>query len=171
MAGSLGDRTKNFEFEIRFTGLGAHNAYPIMSDGAVPVDGFTGETFDSDGDGCATLRVLLRDDASVEVEGIPPGAGFEVTEAACDHRAAFEVRSLQQGQIRSDENRAAFEPLSTGVQQMTAKDTYTVAFVNERDLASNTGVLSYGVPAVSGIILLACGSLILRRRGNDIDES
>ncbi|MBR0373838.1 MAG: hypothetical protein IJH91_04865 [Mogibacterium sp.] len=178
VTGSLGDRTKEFRFTVRLTGLGAGQTYVIVNDGAVLETGFDGSaempdgtaTFTSGADGAAELTVRLQDDASFEFGNVPIGATFEVTEAGSDHRASYEVTRGGGTVVASGTAGTSYRPLSTGPQTVDTLDTYTVTFTNEREVAPVTGLPVRAVPVWLAGILAVASAAVMRRRGGTVGE-
>ena len=101
--GSLGDRTKLFEFTVTLTGLTPGTTYTISdgngTNGFTLVSASTGtldttaKTITPDASGNATFLVKLRDDQAIKIEGLPVGATYTVNEAASDHIASVQLTS------------------------------------------------------------------------------
>ncbi len=85
VTGSLGDRTKEFEFTVELTGLDPEQSYTV--------EGYDSKTFNADPSGNAVIPLKLMDDTSVTIKQLPKGAKYRITETASDHIARFEVFS------------------------------------------------------------------------------
>jgi len=96
--GSLGDKTKQFEFTVTLTGLVAGTTYDVTGTGTVVSasvgtwDG-TGKKITPNASGAATLLVKMTDDQTITLSGMPVGAKYTVSEAASDHIASYSVTS------------------------------------------------------------------------------
>ena len=169
VTGDLGDRSKQFEFTVTFTGLEPDAEYDM------------GRPFTADENGKASLQVKLRDDEKVTFHGIPDGASYQVSEAASDHAATYRIISDQDDAVirqEADTNgNTSDKALSTKEETVDPSDgTVTIRFRNHRSLAVTTGVPGGGrwplialavlAAALAGVLVRAklCRRFVLVRR-------
>lgn len=179
VTGNLGDLTKEFEFEVKISGLEKNKTYSTDVDAEEKTDknhtsqsvemiaGSKGTvnsdnmTFTSDENGDAIFTVKLTDDEIFVMNAIPGAATYQVTEAASDHIASYEVLTTREDSAVIENVEAANTmdntSLATAVEvvdgvsnvdgRINNEDndgTITVAFNNHRNLATITGVPYYG---------------------------
>ena len=159
VAGNLGDRTKEFEFTVKFTGLEAEKTYQSPADPAVPAPV---RAYTADPEGEAVLQVKLKDGESVCFPALPYGASWRIREAASDHRASYRITA---GSGRADIARPEdSNGRLTGLSLATAEERtgreeerVRVTFINSRELGVITGVPAHWLfwLIVLGVILSA----------------
>ncbi len=110
VTGNLGDRTKEFVFEVKLTGLEANQTYttdvPAEETGDVtspsvkmydmtPASSLSadGKSFTTDSTGAVSFKVKLKDDDVLVVNSLPRSASYEVKEQASDHVAQYNIIS------------------------------------------------------------------------------
>lgn len=142
VTGSMGDITKEFDFTARFTGLAVRQKYSIVNNGAVQEDGFSGEGFETDEEGCAELHFKLKNGTGFSFEGMPVGSEFEITEAKSDHDPGFTV--VENDEEIASETMYTRGKLSTGKIMTGANGNYKVEFINKKNAAPATGVAENG---------------------------
>ena len=180
VTGNLGDRTKDFEFTVRLTGLEPSTVYTTdeaadgtgaaTSENAVLVRAEKGAIQDrvivSDEDGNATFLVRLSDDENLVLNGIPVSADYLVTEHASDHIASVVLTGSKSSPVivkASDANEDSETALSTEEETVDRDDgTMTVQFINRRNLATVTGVPEATGPAA--LLAIAGAGIIASRR-------
>ena len=189
VSGNLGDRTKLFEFTITLTGLEKNRTYTTQTPAKDTGDESTadivsasvgtknsGTSFASDDSGSATILVKMKDDDIFVINGLPLGCQYRISEAASDHVAKFEITSssTETGQsapvIAADSGsngQNSDRALATETETVDRFDeTVTVQYINNRDLATITGVpgLDWIVWAAAAILLMAAAAGLMRRR-------
>ena len=193
VTGSLGDRTKKFEFQITLKGLDKDSSYSVTgtpqggsaSSESVIIESASkgtvleaGKAFRPDSSGEAELLVKLRDDEKIILKGIPEGALYKIREAASDHLASYELssdnRETEAGKApvmvkTSNRNEAKETALSTEEETMDQTDgTVTVSFTNDRGIAVVTGVNMMSLPfGIAGAILLLMMILLFFRKEDE----
>lgn len=168
--GSLGDLTKQFEFTAELNGLGTDTTYTINNDGAELTGDYRENSFRTDSTGSATISFKMSDDEGLGITDLPAGATFKITEAQSDHVPSYTitvddvVEKTDSGSISGEFASA----LSTGTVTMTDPECYTVKFINEREITTNTGVSisDMDLTEAGGILLIfiIAGSLYLWRK-------
>ena len=118
----------------------------------------------------------MKDDDIFVINGLPLGCQYRISEAASDHVAKFEITSssTETGQsapvIAADSGsngRNSDRALATETETVDRFDeTVTVQYINNRDLATITGVpgLDWIVWAAAAILLMAAAAGLMRRR-------
>lgn len=157
VTGSLGDLTKQFEFNAKLGNLSPNTTYSVVNDGANLDSGFEGTSFRTDASGNAVLRFRMKDDDNFSIKDLSDGASVDVTEYKSDHRPSF-VISDQSGEIRREERRKESE-LSTGTVSLKEGKEYTILFENNRELAENTGFLYSGAEPLA--VVFITGALLI----------
>lgn len=179
--GNLGDRSKAFEFRIWLTGLEPNTVYTTdaaaESTGAetsAGTDLSLGEKgtvqdrkIQSDESGNAQVVARLKDDEVLVINGVPVSAQYWIQEEASDHVASFGIESSAESPViakMNEANSASHTSLTTAEERVDAEDgTITVNYVNERNLATVTGV-----PVIAGpmalLLVAAAGLLGARHR-------
>ena len=179
--GNLGDRNKAFEFQVKLSGLEPGTAYTTEEAAAdtgdrtgesvnlvrASVGTIQGKTVVSDDSGKAEFTLHLRDDEKFVLNGLPVSAGYQVTEQASDHIASYQVSGsgkTPEIQKKMEANDVKEKALATEAERVDAEDgTVTVAFTNERNLATVTGVAESTGPAAL-LAIAAVGAIAARRR-------
>lgn len=189
VTGNLGDRNKAFEYTVTLTGLAGSGTYTIDGEALVTREVSTveidevilgtknsGSSFTATEEGNAILKVKLKDDDVLVINGLPLQAQYDINEAASDHVASYTVTSAddtdgEQTSVivsASGTNQTQCEKaLSTAVETVDRDDsTVTILFRNNRDLATITGVPGTSGMTYAGIAILlaAAAYLIVRRR-------
>ena len=194
--GSLGDKTKEFEFTVALTGLEHGVTYTtniateegqstkgaqIISATAGTVD-TAAQTFTTDEQGNATFLVKMSDDAQIVLNALPRGANYTVTEAESDHVASYALTSQKMdgnkavandgatiaGAAKANKTKGA---LATENETVDAADgTVTVAYTNTRDITPPTGVA--GGMAFGAMALALVGAMVVfrRRKNGEISD-
>lgn len=194
--GSLGDKTKEFEFTVALTGLEHDVTYTtnvpteegqstkgaeIVSATAGKVD-TAAQTFTTDDKGNATFLVKMKDDEQIVLNALPRGANYTVTEAKSDHVASYALTSQKMegnkavandgasiaGAAKANETKGA---LATEKETVDAADgTVTVAYTNTRDITPPTGVA--GGMAFGAMALALVGAMVVfrRRKNGEISD-
>lgn len=140
-----------------------------------------GKAFVSSGTGTATFKVKLKDDEILVINALPRSASYQITEAASDHVAQFDIVSTNKAATgnmavignQGKNNTSSNTNLATDTEFVDRYDgTMTVIYQNNRDLAAITGVpgLDYMVYIVIASLLTAAVCGILRRRKLYDDE-
>ena len=132
VTGSLGDRTKEFEFTVELTGLDPEQSYTV--------EGYDSKTFNADPSGNAVIPLKLMDDTGVTIKQLPKGAKYRITETASDHIARFEVFSEDMADKGAKIDKASGsnekdteEDLSTAFETVDVLDgTVVVAWENSK---------------------------------------
>lgn len=179
--GNLGDRNKAFEFQVKLSGLEPGTAYTTeeaaadtgdrTGDGVnavrASVGTIQGKTLVSDDSGKAEFTVRLKDDEKFVLNGLPVSASYQVTEQASDHIASYRISGsgkTPEIQNKMKDNDIKDKALSTETERVDEADgTVTVAFINERNLATVTGVAESTGPAAL-LAIAAAGAIAARRR-------
>lgn len=173
VTGSLGDRTKQFEFLVTISGTEPGGQYTFTGEGqmsGVMTNGFVGgdnNTLISDDDGMISFTYLLRDDDTLTIEDLPNGAEWTVTEAASNHIASY---SVSPGICAIDPEKANNDSEMEITADGKLLENTTVDFVNGRDMTVvtglNSGIPEYALAAALFVILvlLAAGIMSYRRR-------
>lgn len=180
--GSLGDKTKKFEFTVTLTGLIPGTAYTLSDNVAIkgtPTAGTwdgTANTITATAQGNATFTCYLTDDQDIKIEGLPTGATYTVSEASSDHIASYAVTSSEATgstiATASGANAATQTALATGTESVDRGDgTVTVAYTNTRDITTITGVPStiIALIAAGAVAALVAAMFVARRRNFDED--
>lgn len=194
--GSLGDKTKEFEFTVALTGLEHGVTYTtniateegqstkgaqIISATAGTVD-TAAQTFTTDEQGNATFLVKMSDDEQIVLNALPRGANYTVTEAESDHVASYALTSQKMdgnkavandgatiaGAAKANKTKGA---LATENETVDAADgTVTVAYTNTRDITPPTGVA--GGMAFGAMALALVGAMVVfrRRKNGEISD-
>lgn len=194
--GSLGDKTKEFEFTVALTGLEHGVTYTtniateegqsttgakIISATAGTVD-IAAQTFTTDEQGNATFLVKMKDDEQIVLNALPRGANYTVTEAKSDHVASYALTSQKMEGDNAVENKDAAiasaakandtkGELATANETVDAADgTVTVAYTNTRDITPPTGVA--GGMAFGAMALALVGAMVVfrRRKNGEISD-
>ena len=124
----------------------------------------------------ATILVKLKDDDVFVINGLPLSSQYQVNEAASDHVAKYEITSSSSGTgqrapviaVNSGTNgQISDRALSTGTETVDRYDeTVTVRYINNRDLATITGVpgMDWIAWAAAAILLMISAAGLMRRR-------
>ena len=143
VTGSLGDRTKEFEYTVELTGLVPEQSYTV--------EGYDSKTFNADLSGNALIPLKLMDDKSVTIKQLPKGAKYRITETASDHVASFEVfsedmedKGAKIEKVSGSNEDDIEEDLTTAFETVDVLDgTVVVAWENSKDkterIAPDTG--------------------------------
>lgn len=184
--GNLGDRDKAFEFTTVFAGLNPGSTYDVKvirqgetAEADMPAADLTGNDavggkVKADGAGNATVGYKLKADEKVRFVSLPIGATYTTTEAESNHKASYEITGEGadgvDASIQGEWNRAnstAKTALACDPQTVDSVDgTVTEHFVNERNLATITGVPGLDVMAYgfAGLALVMAALFVARRR-------
>lgn len=194
--GSLGDKTKEFEFTVALTGLEHGVTYTtniateegqsttgakIISATAGTVD-TAAQTFTTDEQGNATFLVRMKDDEQIVLNALPRGSHYTVTEAESDHVASYALTSQKMEGEKAVTNADAVitsaakandtkGELATANETVDAADgTVTVAYTNTRDITPPTGVA--GGMAFGAMALALVGAMVVfrRRKNGEISD-
>lgn len=115
VTGNLGDRTKEFVFEVTLTGLAPDQIYTTdktadqtgyATSAAVKMYDMTpasclaedGKSFTADSTGTVSFKVKLRDDDILVLNSLPGAASYQVKEQASDHVAQYNIVSTNKGE-------------------------------------------------------------------------
>ena len=174
--GTLGDRTKEFEFDVVLTGL--ENAKGYKLSGNVSVDSVTTGTYDAQtgtitttAQGDASFRLKIKDDEEVRIEALNATSKYTVSETANNHIPSYAIPA--EGGQSAVIAKAADHRESDNMELSTVQETVdqsdkdqTVAFQNKRDLATLTGSRKsmLGVMTVTVLLLLAGAVVVMIRR-------
>lgn len=125
--GSLGDKTKQFEFTVTLTGLVAGTTYDISGTGtlvsaSVGTLDVTNKKITPDATGKATFLVKLTDDQNIKIEGLPVGATYKVNEAASDHIPSYAITSTNKGTEKTVYTEVAVNEMVEGTTYYTTND-------------------------------------------------
>ena len=174
--GTLGDRSKEFEFTVTLSGLENSKAYQLSGD--VALDSITTGTYDSsagtvttNASGQAVFKVKLRDDEQITIEALNATSQYIVSEAASDHKPSYTITADGGNDAviatASDSRSADQQVLSTSQETVDAGDSdQTVAFQNVRDLAALTGTRTsmLALMAMLAALLLAAAAYMIMRK-------
>ena len=177
--GTLGDRAKEFEFDVSLTGL--ENAKPYKLSGNVSVESITEGTYDPESatittsaQGDAVFRLKLKDDDQVRIEALNTTSKYTVSEAANNHIPSYAITAAGGSDAviakEADKSDSDNMVLSTVQETVDASDKdQTVAFNNKRELATLTGTRKsmLGAMAVAVLLMLACAAVIAAKRVSD----
>ena len=136
------------------------------------VAGFTGTQVIVPNGGTYTHDFYLQDGQSVQISGIPAGAGYSITEANEDYKPSLAITGDTQTCDTANDSGSAIE---TGDDKNTYTDTYlksdtTAAFTNDRTGTVPTGViLSIAAPCVIGVAVIS--GLVIMNIKKKKDES
>lgn len=189
VTGNLGDRSKEFEYEIKLSGLEQNVSYSTdidadektdknhTSSGVEMIAGSKGSVntdsmkFTSDSNGEAVFTVKLRDDEVFVMNALPVLAKYTVTEGASDHIASYAISSTREDTAviskAADSNSMDNKSLATSTETVNSSaegdndGTVTVAFNNHRNIATITGVPYYGDAFFAFGMLFIIGALVL----------
>lgn len=185
VTGNLGDRTKEFEFEVKLSGLEKGATYTTDVDAAEKtekkhtsadvemIEGAKGSvnaqarTFTADESGECVFTVKLKDDEVFVMNALPATSKYQITEGATDHIASYGISSTREDTAVISNTSAANNKdnttLATAVETVDGAGadeddgTVTVAFNNLRNIATITGVPYYGNSAfIMGMFLALC---------------
>lgn len=165
VTGNLGDLSKSFGFTVKFTGLEKNTEYTIEGDDP--------KTFTSDDEGNAEISFSLKDDQEITVKKLPKSAKYQVTEAASDHVASYEVKSEDMPEdaiiVKAEDTNGitSAKELVTELERVDQFDgTIVILWENNRDLATTTAVNTDPWIWVAALALTMIGAtaLIIRRR-------
>lgn len=115
VTGNLGDRTKEFVFEVELTGLEANQTYTtdvpaeetedVTSPGVKMYDmspasclSADGKSFTTDSTGAVSFKVKLKDDDVLVLNSLPRSASYKVKEQVSDHVAQYNITSSNSGE-------------------------------------------------------------------------
>ncbi len=173
--GTLGDRSKAFEFTVTLSGLENSKAYQLSGD--VLMDSITTGTYDSTTDtvttnasGQAVFKVKLRDDEEITVEALNATSQYIVSEAASDHKPSYTITADGSDAViatASDSKSTDQQALATSLETVDAGDSdQTVAFQNVRDLAALTGTRTsmLALTVMLAVLLLAAAVYMVMRK-------
>ena len=173
--GTLGDRSKAFEFTVTLSGLENSKAYQLSGD--VLLDSITTGTYDSTADtvttnasGQAVFKVKLRDDEEITVEALNATSQYIVSEAASDHKPSYTITADGNDAViatASDSKSTDQQALATSLETVDAGDSdQTVAFQNVRDLAALTGTRTsmLALTVMLAVLLLAAAVYMVMRK-------
>ena len=173
--GTLGDRSKAFEFTVTLSGLENSKAYQLSGD--VLLDSITTGTYDSTTDtvttnasGQAVFKVKLRDDEEITVEALNATSQYIVSEAASDHKPSYTITADGSDAViatASDSKSTDQQALATSLETVDAGDSdQTVAFQNVRDLAALTGTRTsmLALTVMLAVLLLAAAVYMVMRK-------
>ena len=217
VTGNLGDLSKEFVFTVTLTGLEAGQTYTTdipagsteeaSAAGEATNDVTTagvklydmqpaaclapdGRSFTPDTTGSVKFKVKLKDDDVLVLNALPMKASYQVTEAASDHVAQYNIVSTNKNgkAVFSEKehtpggddaahlgkaNADADTELSTGIEFVDRFDgTVTIIYRNNRDIATLTGIagLDCAVYAAALAALSALALIIIRRRREYAEE-
>jgi len=195
--GSLGDKTKEFEFTVALTGLEHGVTYTtniateegqstkgakIISATVGTISDTAAQTFTTDEQGNATFLVKMKDDEQIVLNALPRGSHYTVTEAKSDHVASYALTSQKMDGNKAVANKDAViagaakanktkGALATENETVDAADgTVTVAYTNTRDITPPTGVA--GGMAFGAMTLALVGAVVVfrRRKNGEISD-
>ena len=197
--GSLGDKTKEFEFTVALTGLEHGVTYTTniateegqstkgakiidKAEGTVGTVDAAAQTFTADNQGNATFLVKMKDDVQIVLNALPRGSHYTVTEAESDHVASYALTSQKMDGGKAVANDGAIiagaakanktkGALATENETVDAADgTVTVAYTNTRDITPPTGVA--GGMAFGAMALALVGAMVVfrRRKNGEISD-
>ena len=186
VTGSLGDKTKEFEFTVTLTGLepgvtytsnvAAADTGDTTTSGAKLVSATVGtvdssaKSITASNNGTATFLIKLKDDDKFVINALPVGATYAVSEASSDHVASYAVTASggQEATIAkaSDANSASYTALATDTETVNKLDgTATVAYTNDKNILTPTGLSSNMILfATAGIVVVAAAAVYMNRR-------
>ncbi len=177
--GTLGDRNKNFEFNVSLAGLENNKKYKLSGD--VSLDSIATGTysaqdtsFTTNSEGEAVFKVKLKDDEELKLEALNATSTYTISETANNHIPSYSITAAGGSGASisrsSDANTSDNAALSTMQETVDIADKdQTVAFRNKRDLATLTGTrTSMLAPSVLALTILALAVLFaaVRRISN-----
>ena len=147
VTGTLGDKTKLFDFSVTFTAPEEKTAKSTIS----YVDGTETKTLTFGEDGKATATFKLNDAASITFTNIPAGVTYTVTES--DYSAEGYTTKVGENETNKAEG------------TITAAEQ-TAAFTNTKNGDIDTGITTDTLPyaVLLGLVVLAGAALLLKRR-------
>ena len=182
VTGKLRDTTKKFVIEATLSGLAASEEYVVTPIGGgelnnVTTGSRTGKGFRSDKDGKATLVFNMTGGQGAVISDLPVGSKYRLIEAASDHTPSYSLASDSSESVfikSSDSKEHNWQELATEEETLDKKDgVVTVAFTNNRDTTTITGLVEHTDWMISSILLIAaavfaaCGIRRFRRGGDN----
>ncbi|MBQ3281618.1 MAG: hypothetical protein IJH41_04350 [Eubacterium sp.] len=176
--GTLGDRSKAFEFTVTLSGLENSKAYQLTGD--VVVDTVTTGTYDDTADtittsasGQAVFTVKLRDDEGITVEGLNATSQYVISEGASDHIPSYAITAEGGNSAviasAAGSRQVSQQALATSLETVDAGDSdQTVAFQNSRDLAALTGTRTsmLALMTVLAVLIIAAAAYLVIRKAS-----
>ncbi|MBQ6315085.1 MAG: hypothetical protein IJI11_05750, partial [Mogibacterium sp.] len=182
VTGKLRDTTKKFVIEATLSGLAASEEYVVTPMGGgelnnVTTGSRTGKGCRSDKDGKATLVFNMTGGQGAVISDLPVGSKYRLIEAASDHTPSYSLASDSSESVfikSSDSKEHNWQELATEEETLDKKDgVVTVAFTNNRDTTTITGLVEHTDWMISSILLIAaavfaaCGIRRFRRGGDN----
>ncbi len=167
VTGSMGDREKEFEFQITLKDASGNALAGTYSYTGGTVSGVTGVDTPSDGTLTFTGGVAefeLKHGQSITIFGLPAGSTYEISETDAQADGYTTQVTVNGGTPATD--------YSTGSQTLS-ENTDNVAFVNSRDQVPVTGILLDHWPwlLAAGVCLAGGAALMLLSRGRRFRQS
>ena len=174
--GTLGDRTKAFEFDVALSGLENSKEYKLS--GNVDLDSIStgsysaqNSTFTTNAQGQATFKVKLKDDQMLRIEAVNATSKYTITEEANNHIPSYSISAVGGNNATIEKASDSFttDSLSLSTVQETvdlADKDQTVAFQNKRDIATLTGTRTsmLAMAVMAAVIMLALALFASIRR-------
>ena len=158
--GSLGDRSKEFQFGVLFENLKPNETYH-----------YGDKTFKTWMNGTAQATIYLKDDESVKFENLPVGATYRVIEPKNDHVASYRLKSKEKKAVfdKAADASGVKGTFRTNIETVDANDgTVEVAFTNTRDIITVSGIPKQMTPILIGTLILlqimALGAIVRKLR-------
>ena len=174
--GTLGDRNKEFEFDVTLSGLENNKDYKLSGD--VDLDSIStgtyssqNKTFTTNAQGQATFKIKLKDDQTVRIEALNATSKYTVSESANNHIPSYSITAAggSGATIAKAQDAYTSDNLSLSTSQETvdlADKDQTVAFQNKRNLATLTGTRSsmLAMAVLAGVIMIIIAAFSAMRR-------
>lgn len=165
VTGALGDRSKEFEFEIKLKGLKPEKSYAKEGNSS---SADAASKITSDENGNANLKVTLKGGDTVVIRDIPAGATYQIVESASDHIASFYQKGSGENPkyaAQKKENADPNQALSMEEEMLDPEDgNMEITWTNYRPIATVTGVgdddTSYVMAGIA--VLIVAGGWIFR---------
>ncbi len=159
VTGSLGDITKKFVFTVSIDGAEPGAIYDAGSTGEITGGAYSRGTgsVTADSSGSIELTVLLRDDETFNINDLPKGVTWSVTEGASDHKASYSVDPEVSANIPVKANSADETPITS---DGTLRVDTQADFVNQRDIAVMTGVPAETQAVLAALLLISAAAVL-----------
>ncbi len=181
VTGNMGNKEKEFEFTVSLTGCEADGTYTLTYEKEASADTLPSgnpPTVTADIAGTASVIVKLKHGQWVTIKELPKGASYTIKEAdysadgyttssVVDYSIPGSTSYTYTGAVRYTDPQNKQDKYSGGtVPKHVMVSDHNVAYTNDKEISTPTGVLDTVGPALAGIGLAAflIGALLIGRR-------
>lgn len=168
VAGTAANTADYFPFQVKLEGVSGSYSVTGDFDSTVTIDKKT-YTNSTKIDGSKTYTFYLRHDQSIQINGLPQGATYTVTEP---ENGGYDSTDVVSNAVNSKEDGASADSKGRTASGTVNETADTVTFTNNKGFAPETGITMNVIPAIvaGGAAVAGAVTLVIsrkRRAGED----